>query len=410
MLTKRYRVLIPLVFLLLSIALAGCGKSGSDQKGTSQGQLSSTPAAKEPIKIGAVPDMSGPTMTVGSSFYNGFATYIKWVNDNGGVNGRKIELVTEDGKYDMQRENSMYKKLRQEGVLTVGITWSTGVQKALAKDYVKDQNVVFPGSRVTFLFKPEVNPYVFLSSPSYDVNYNAMVDYVVKQKPGAKIAVVHPDNAFGQDGLKWIQERAKAKGVQVSNVILALTTVDATTQALQVKSIKPDFVLLIMSSQTAKTWLEAAHKVGLDDIPTVVNYNTTEHFLIKMAGHLPGIKNITGIAFYATPFEDVPGLKKLQEAAKQYGVNEDTYKQQWFEEGWTDASVLVEGLKKAGDNLTGESLKQAIESIKDFDTGGLTAPLTYSATQHTGGAAIKYVKVNLEKGSWEPISDWIIPE
>lgn len=408
-LLKRYRVIIPLVMFLLvtSIALVGCGKSGPAQEGKSQGEQTSTPApaAKEPIKIGSIPDLSGPTMSTGTAFYTGFSTYMKWINDNGGVNGRKIELKTEDGKYDMQRENSMYKKLRQEGVLTVGTTWTTGVQKALMEEYKKDQNVVFPGSRAGFLFKPEVNPYVFLSSPSYDIGYYAMVDYAVKQKPGAKIVVVHPDNTYGQDALKWLQERGKAKGAQVSSEILNFDAVDATTQAIHIKSVKPDFVFLILSGRPTKTFLDAAQKVGLD-LPMVANYNTTEHFLIKLAGTMPIIRNITGISFYATPLEDVKGLKQLVEIAKKYGVKEDIYNEQWYEMGWTDAMVMVEGMKKAGDNLTGQTLKEGIESVKNFDTGGITAPLSYDPTQHTGGAQIKYAKVNVEKGYWEPISDW----
>lgn len=407
---KRYRELIPIVLLLvvLSIALVGCGKSGPAQEGKSQGEQVNT-AAKEPIKIGVISDLSGPTMNVGTAYYTGFSTYIKSVNDNGGVNGRKIELLTEDGKYDMQRENSMYKKLRQEGVLTVGHTWTTGIQKALQEDYKKDQNVVFPGSRAAFLFKPEVNPFVFLSSSSYDIGYYAMVDYAVKQKPGAKIIVVHPDNTYGQDGLKWLQERGKAKGAQISSEILNFDAVDATTQAIHIKSLKPDFVFLVLSGRPTKTFLDAAQKVGLD-IPMVANYNTTEHFLIKLAGTMPIIKNITGLAFYASPLEDVQGLKQLVEASKKYGVKEDIYNEQWYEMGWTDAMVMVEGMKKAGDNLTGQTLKAAIESIQNMDTGGITVPLNYGPTQHTGGAQIKYVKVNMEKGFWEPVSDWLKTE
>lgn len=412
-LKKSFRGLISLVLLLLltSIALVGCGKSDPAQEAKSpgeqtQGEQTKAPASKEPIKIGAVPDLSGPTMSTGTSFYTGFSTYMKWVNDNGGVNGRKIELVTEDGKYDMQRENSMYKKLRQEGVLTVGITWTTGVQKALMEDYKKDQNVVFPGSRAAFLFKPEVNPYVFLSSPSYDIGYYAMVDYAVKEKPGAKIVVVHPDNTYGQDAMKWLQERAKAKGAEATSEILNFDAVDATTQAIHIKSLKPDFVFLILSGRPTKTFLDAAQKVGLD-LPMVANYNTSEHFLIELAGKMPIIKNIVGVQFYATPLEDVPGLKEMKETAEKYGVKPNIYNEQWYAEGWTDARVMVEGMKKAGDNLTAQTLKEGIESIQNLDTGGITTPLTYGASQHTGGAQIKYAKVNVEKGFWEPISDWM---
>lgn len=411
---KRYRVLIPVVLMLLvlSVTLVGCGgKTNSTGQESNQGQQSGIPAtdsangSKEPIKIGAVPDLSGPTMSTASAFYGGFSTYLKYINDQGGVNGRKIELVTEDGKYDMQREKSMYEKLRQEGVLTVGITWSTGIQKALVEVYPRDKNVVFPGSRAAFLVKPQVNPYVFLTSPTYDVGYNAQVDYVAKLKPGAKVILVRPDNSAGQDASKWYHARADAKGIKITDVILNFDAVDGTTQAIQVKSANPDFVFVFASGRPTKTWLDAAQKVGVTT-PQIVNYNTTEQFLITVGKGMPILKNITGIAFYAAPAEDVPGLKKMVEVAKQYQVKPDTYMAQWFEMGWTDAMVMVEGLKRCGDNVSGEKLKEAIETIKDFDTGGLTAPLTFSPTQHSAPNKVKYVKVNADKGVWEPIGDW----
>jgi branched-chain amino acid transport system substrate-binding protein len=395
--------------MVTSLILAGCGQSGTQSGKQNQETTVSTSAAKEAIKIGLVPDLSGPTMGVGSALNAGFSTYIKWVNDNGGVNGRKIDLITEDGKYDMQREVSLYKKLRQQGVLTVAHAWSTGANSALAPEYPKDKNVVFPGSRAGFLFNPEVNPYVFLTSPSYDIGYYAMMDYAVQKKPGAKIVVVHPDNTYGQDALKWLQERGKAKGAKVISEILNFDAVDATTQAIRAKSLKPDFVFLVLSGRPTKTFLDAGQKVGLD-VPMVANFNTAEQLLIELAGDIPIIKNITGVAFYATQAEDVPGIKEIMKVGRQYGVEKNKLYEQWYAMGWTDAMVLVEGLKRAGDNLSGEKLKEAIETIKDLDTGGITAPLSYGPAQHTGGAQIKYTKVNLQKGFWEPVSDWIIPE
>lgn len=401
----RPRVVYLLLLTLIGIALIlwGCAK-GEQQPG----QQAGTAPKQETIKIGAVPDLSGPTLGVGTAQMSGFETYIKWVNDQGGVNGRKIELLIEDGKYDLQREISLYRKLREQGVLTVGFTWTTGVQSALAPEYVKDKNVVFPGSRTAILFEPQVNPYVFITSPSYDVGYYAMVDFVAQQKPGAKIGVVHPDNTYGQDAFRWIKKRAEQRGVQVFSVILNFDAVDATSQVAQLRSAKPDYVFLILSGRPTKTFLEAAQKLGLN-LPMVANYNTAEQLLIELAGNLPIIKNITGVAFYATPADDVPGMRQLLEVGRKYGVPESRLYEQWYAAGWTDAMVLVEGLKRCGDNLTGENLKNAIESIKDFDTGGLTPPLTYGPENHTGTRKVRFTRVNLEKGYWEPISDWYEP-
>lgn len=360
------------------------------------------------IKLGIISDLSGPGMSAATSTTTGFSTYINMINSQGGVNGNKIELIIEDGKFNTSIEVGLYKKMRQMGVLTIIQTTTTGSQAALMSEYIKDKNVVFPISRVAFLFKP-VNPYIFITSPDYNVGYECMVDYVHKLKPGGTIGIVYPDNKYGQDGFNYLKEKAAKKNLKTLGVVLNFDAVDATSQVTQLKSLNPDYVLLVSAARTAKTFLDATQKLGLN-VPLMANFNTTDHVLFPLAKHIPAVKNLIGVAFYSTLAENVPGVRLLAETGRKFGVPEEKIIDGWYAAGWTDAMVFVEGLKRCGNNITVENLRNQIESIKNFDTGGLTDALSYSPTNHTGTNKVKFVKMNLEKGYWEPITGWVSPE
>ncbi|TDA69708.1 MAG: hypothetical protein D9V47_04920 [Clostridia bacterium] len=407
--------------LLVGLLLAGCG-GGSGKQSQSEGQLGQqkeqTPRQEvaaegitpDAIKVGIVPDVTGPTGDIGVQSQAGWDTYFKLVNEQGGINGRKLELKVEDGQYDQSREISLFKKLHtQDQVFTVVDVWTTGANQALLPDYIKEKNIVFPQSRATFMFEPEQNPYVFITSPPYHIGYYAQVDYVAKEKPGAKIGVMYPDNTFGQDGFKWIKKRAGEKGLTVVPEVFNLSDVDATSQLTNLKNAGVDYVLLVQAGLQGAVIFKAADQLQFK-APFILNYNTTEPPLIELAGNTEAIKNAVGVTFYATFAEDVPGIKQVEEMAQKYGVEKKLYYSQWYLMTWTDAMVFTEGLRKAGDNPTTDTLKEAIESLQDFNTGGLTAPLSYSASRHYGSKQVKYVKANVEKGYFEPVSDWYTPE
>ena len=80
----------------------------------------------------------------------------------------------------------------------------------------------------------------------------------------------------------------------------------------------------------------------------------------------------------------------------------------WYVHGWATSLVICEGLRKLGNKkITGENLKAALESIKGFDTGGVTSPISYSPTEHVGSRGVKLFRPNIQKGYWEPITDFI---
>lgn len=406
-----------LLVAVMAIALAGCG--GGNQKAPSQGGEKPKDSPKPSvqgvtdtsIKIGAVIDLSGPTGPMGVSQKAVLETYAKMINDQGGINGRKLEVLIEDGKYDQAREVSMYKKLRtRDEVFTVVSVWSTGGNNALLKEFAQDKNVYFPFAPPRFLFDP-VNPWIFHVSPDYSVFYRSMVDYAAQQNPGAKIGVIYADNAFGQDAFKWIKKRAEDKKVQLVAEVFNLTDIDATSQVSNLKKAGVPVALMVGAGQQGAVVFKAADQIGLD-IPFILVPNVTEPPLIDLAKNTKAIRKAIGTTAYATYMErdSVPGLKEMIAIADKYKVEPRLYQSQWYAQAWLQTQLFGEALKRVGKNLTPEAVRDAMESIQNFDSKGITDPISFSPAKHNGSNKIKFVKVNMETMNFEPITGWYEPK
>ncbi|MDH4136038.1 MAG: ABC transporter substrate-binding protein, partial [Anaerolineae bacterium] len=76
-----------------------------------------------------------------------------------------------------------------------------------------------------------------------------------------------------------------------------------------------------------------------------------------------------------------------------------------YVQGWVTMQVMTEGIRRAGDDLTGKGIREGLESLTDFQTGGITAPITFSPTSHKGATALRVYQV--QEGEWVPITDYL---
>lgn len=411
---KTSKIAMFMVVLIFSLALVGCGGNTEKAKEPAQSSQQTPKVAirgvtDDTIKIGDVIDISGPTGVMGVSRKAAMELWVKKVNEAGGINGRKIEYILEDGQYEPAREKSSYTKLlTKDEVFTVISNWSSGTVMALMSQVEKDQNIFMPQPAITGALVP-AKKWVFHTSPPYASYYNAMFDYAVKLSAGKKIGVLSAGNPFGNDGLKVMETRAKEKGVQLVKEVVNFTDIDATSQVTNLKNADVGAVLLVENTQATAVIFKAADQLNFSK-PLVMCANATEPALIELAGNTKAIKNAIGIQATATFMEDVPGIKEIKDLAAKYGIDKNLYQTQWFVLPWTEALLFEDALKRAGDDLSPENVRNQIESTKDFDTKGLMDKISFSPDKHYGSDAIKFVKVNLEAKQFEPASDWIHPE
>lgn len=385
------------VALVLALALSACAQApGAGQ-----------PAAKEPVKLGALFDLSGATADVGVPHAEGVRAYVDYINAKGGVNGRRIQLVEVDYAYKVPNAVEAYKKFRDQDKVVAVVGWGTGDTEALKEMIAQDRIPFTSGSFSESLANPAQTPYNFLVAPTYSQAARIALDWAKGKKADAKVAMVYNDTAYGKSPLEDAKTYAGKIGLNwVGEVVVDLTAADATTQVLELQRLGAEYVLIQETTNATAVTLKSAQKQGLLGKMQFIGlqYSTDEN-LVKAAGD--AAEGFVGVPAFAFPHEEMAARAEIQEYLKTKNDSLDNKTQKWIQ-GWAFGKIMAEGIKRAGDPVTGESLKAALETLKDFDLGGLGSPLTFSPTDHAGAKKARVYQV--KGGKWQPITDWVAPK
>jgi branched-chain amino acid transport system substrate-binding protein len=160
--------------------------------------------------------------------------------------------------------------------------------------------------------------------------------------------------------------------------------------------------------QNCNVVLRELKKHGLS-LPVFGSWATCSENLVEVSGE--AAKNYYGANKFGSWHEKAPGLKLMKEIAEKYKTPEEKlFRSRLYIEGWGSAIIFVEGMKRAGKDLDGEALVDALETLSDFKTGDVIPPVTYTKTDHSGNRSWKIYKANVEKKILEPVTDWRDPK
>jgi branched-chain amino acid transport system substrate-binding protein len=380
---------------LLSLSLlAGCSGSGSGGSG----------ASKDPIKLGAIFDITGGTSDVGKPHAEGVKAYIDYLNSKGGINGRQLQILEVDYGYGVQKAVEAYKKFVQEDKVVAVFGWGTGDTEALKGLIAEDKIPFISGSYAETLTNPAQTPYNFIVSATYSQQARVLLDWAKEKKAGAKVAFVYNDSAFGKSPLEDAKKYAGQIGLNwVGEVVVPLNATDATTQVLELKQKGAEFVLIQETTNATAVTLKSAKAQGL--LPGMqfmgLTYATNEG-VVKAAGD--AAEGFVGVPAFTFPSEKGKGIDEALEYAKAKKIEVSS---PWLQ-GWAFGRIMEQGIRKAGDKVTGESIKQAWESLKDYDLGGIGAPLTFTDKDHMGAKQAKIFQV--KGGQWGAITGFVTPK
>lgn len=398
-----------LAVLMLVVLLAGCGPKASNNTSSTAGGGSgggTSPAApKAPIKLGGIFDITGGTGDVGKPHSEGVRAYIDYINSKGGVNGAKIDLSWVDYAYQTPKAVEAYNKLTKQDNVVAVMGWGTGDTEAMKELIAKDKIPYISGSYSEQLINPSVTPYNFIVAPTYSQASRVLLDWAKSQKADAKVALVYNDSGFGKSPLEDAKAYAKKIGLTwVGEVVVALNASDATTQILELQKLGADFALIQETTNATAVTLKSAKQQGSKIQFLGLAYSVDEN-AIKAAGDAS--EGFVGIPAFAFPYETGAGIKEAVDYAASKGIKMEDLNQKWIQ-GWAFGRIMCEALKRAGDKVTGESIRAAFESFKDYDLGGLGSPLSYSATDHGGAKKARIYQV--KGGKWQPIADYVAPK
>jgi len=346
------------------------------------------------IKIGHLADLTGPTGEVGKPYAQGVQDYKDWVNKNGGINGKQIDMPMFDYAYDKNKAVNQYKKYKEDGVVAIQ-GWGSGDTEALSKSTGDDKIPYISASYSAHLTDPAKTPYNFFCAPDYTTALRAGLKYLKdswKEKRAPKIVFIYPNVPYGIAPIKGGKEYAKELGFEVlSDENVDLKAIEANSQLLSVKNKGADFAWTGGTTNSTAVILKDAKKLGLTT-KFFSNIWGIDETTPKLAGGAEeGALVMAGSVVYGAP---VPGMGQLEQASRYPGAPVTHYIR-----GYVSMMVLAEALKIADKKgqLNGPGVKAALETLKDFDTGGLTpAKLTFTPTDHRPSMTVNIME--MQKG------------
>ena len=345
------------------------------------------------VKVGALNDVTGATSDVGKDYALGISDAIHYVNDTGGINGKKIKLYQFDYGYRIPEALTKYKLYKRLKCVAV-LGWGTGDTEALSPTVTKDKMPYVSASYSAHLTKPAKTPYNLFAAVDYSTNARAAITaWFDKKWPNHKdygkrkprfVTSYHFAHPYCSAPIKAIKDQAELLGFEVGpDQSVTLFAIDTKSQILAMKDFKPDLVWHGNTTMSVAATLRDAYALELGADHIVNNWGFDEN-LPRLAGK--AAEGVMGAAVSAFFGNDVPMMDKVVEYAKKYNPGVPLEKRLIRSvQAWANVLALSEAMKradKAGD-LSGESIvKNGFETMKDFDIGLGVPPLNYTATDH----------------------------
>jgi ABC-type branched-subunit amino acid transport system substrate-binding protein len=365
------------------------------------------------IDIGWLGDKTGPTASSQLPSLHGLETAIKYVNSQGGVGGKQINLIEKDDQYNPTTELSLLKSLISDSHVPVvmGLGQSTGYASAVP---LLDQNKVIGQSMqsVLKLTSSPFNPWLMSGTCSYADQVDIGIAYEMKHLglkslKGVPVGVAAIQVASGQEVIDETTRLVQKLGgtVVVENLPAALISADVQVQDLQSKGVK--FVIVHHAIAGAITFLRAMDKFNLN-IPIVGMSGITEAPVFTTAPYSQ-IKNMVGMnCFDPTYLAKTAAAKKVGALGTKYGIASATdLTEANFVGGWTNGMLLVQALKNAKGNYTSDAIRKGYEAIKNFDpAGGMTPLLSYGPKCHIAWPNPRPYTFNFKKQQFAPVGSW----
>ena len=363
--------------------------------------------AQEEIVVGGSIPMTGVFAFAGIGVNAGMQDYFKIVNDAGGIKGRKIKYVFEDTAYKPDVSVAVFKKLTGANKVNLYYGDSTAFQRTINPELERLGSMMMAGaSFATEINDPKKFPNQFIAGPDYSEQIGILLRHIAKEMPKAKVAIVYSDSEFGRDPVNEFRDMSKKLGLTVAAEIqTAPGGVDVSTEVIKLRRADPDYTIF--------------HGYILAPIPEFVTQmkkaGSKSHFMgtfwtmdsstvMKMGEAADGFMGVMPYRYYYDTSAKAPMLDKIRQMRPEYQSTP-------YMQGFLTAMLFVESAKRtldAGKPLDGKNLKAALNSIKNFDTGGLIGvPITIKGNSVPVG---RIYRADIKTQKMVPASDWIVVE
>ena len=362
-------------------------------------------ASDKEIRIGNTNPYSGPASAYGT-IGKSISAYFKMVNEQGGINGRRVNFISYDDGYSPPRTVEMARKLvEQDQVLfvfqTLGTPSNTAIHKYMNMKKVPQMHVATGATKWN---DPKNHPWTMGWQPNYQSEARAYAQHILKTKPDAKIGVLYQNDDYGKDYLKGFHDGLGAKKSMIVKEVsyeVADPTVDS--QIVQLQQSGADVFFNITTPKFAAQAIRKAYDIGWKPVHYLNNVSNSVGSVLTPAG-LDKAVGIISSAYLKdatdSKWANDKAIAEWREFMNKYypdGNQADVFNVY----GYTVAMTIAQVLKQCGDNLTRENVMRQAANLKGYRAETLLPGITIS-TSGDDFAPIEQVQLERFNGKqWE---------
>jgi len=362
---------MPMSKRVLIASIAACLVAG-----TAAAQKKYDPGASDTeIRIGNIMPYSGPASAYGT-IGKAQAAYFRMINEQGGINGRKINFISYDDAYSPPKTVEQARKLvESDEVLLIFSSLGTATNSAIQK-YLNTKKVpqLFVATGATKWGDPKNFPWTMGYQPNYQSEGRIYAKYILQHQPAGKVAVLFQNDDYGKDVLKGLKDGLGGRTAMIiaeAPYETADPTVDS--QIVRLKASGADIFVNITTPKFAAQAIKKVAELGWKPVHILNNVSGSIGSVLRPAG-FENSKDILSTAYFKDQTDPAN--------AKDPGVVEWTaFMDKYYPEGdktnssnvsaYTTARLLVQVLQQCGDNLTRENVMRQAANLKDVDLGML---------------------------------------
>ncbi|MFN3524919.1 MAG: ABC transporter substrate-binding protein [Paracoccus sp. (in: a-proteobacteria)] len=360
-------------------------------------------AQQDEIVIGGSIPLTGVFAFAGVGIEAGMTDYIAYVNDNGGIAGRQVRLAYEDTGYQVDNSVAVFNRLNSANTINLYYGDSTGFSRTINPELNRIGTILQAGaSFATEINDPEAFPNQFMAGPDYTEMTSILLEYIAQETPGASVLLVNSDTEFGRDPIEGTKARAAELGLNiVETIITPPGAVDVSTEVLKLRRARPDYAIFHgYVFAPIPEFISQARQLGLETQFMGTFWSMDSSLWQSVGAEADGFMGVMPYNYYYDD-EGGPMLDYIRSVRSEYQSTA-------YMQGFASAMLLTEAARRtleAGEELTGPNMKAALDSIEDFDTGGVFGvPISVTGNSVPVGRIYTF---NAETDRMEPASDWI---
>lgn len=361
-------------------------------------------AQADEIVFGASVPLTGVFAFAGIGVHAGLGDCVKMLNEAGGVGGRRVRYVAEDTGYRVEQSVGVFNRIVSQDRPQLYYGDSTGFSKTIYPEVARRGGPLMAGaSFATELNDPGKFPLQFMAGPDYSEMFIILLRAIAREKPGARVALVYSDTEFGRDPIPTAERDSAALGLRiVEKIVTPPGSVDVSTEVLKLRRANPDYTIFhgyVLAP--IPEFITQAKQIGMRSAFMGTFWSMDNATVARMGDAADGFMGVNPYRYWYERDGNVAMLDRIRTMRPEYQPNA-------YMQGFTTALLMLEAARRtlaANRDLSGANLKASLNSIRDFDTGGLIGvPVSIPGNSVPVGRVYRF---DARAKQMLPASEWI---